>query len=237
MGKMDLYLQTLRDCTDWDTFLLENSNLPGPRGNLELAHAVARSGNLAQFESWLADNSPEVAPVNHPREFLAFCGALGLGWLVGRGQRQHLPRLRALASDPRWRTREAVATGLQYFGDQDMPALLDEMVAWGAGGNPYEQRAAAAAVCEPRLLGDSGNARRVLALLDQITGSILGVSDRKNDAFQALRKGLGYGWSVAVAALPVEGKPCMEKWIGHTDPDIAWIMRENLKKNRIRGIF
>jgi hypothetical protein len=38
---------------------------------------------------------------------------------------------------------------------------------------------------------------------------------------------------VAVVALPEEGKALMEKWIGNPDKDIQWILRENLKKNRL----
>jgi hypothetical protein len=38
---------------------------------------------------------------------------------------------------------------------------------------------------------------------------------------------------VAVVALPDAGKPLMEKWLASPDPDIRWIMRENLKKNRL----
>ena len=48
-----------------------------------------------------------------------------------------------------------------------------------------------------------------------------------------LRKGLAYGWSVAVAAQPAIGKPRMEKWIVSEDPDIRWIMKQNLKKKRL----
>jgi hypothetical protein len=38
---------------------------------------------------------------------------------------------------------------------------------------------------------------------------------------------------VAVVALPDEGKALMEKWLVSADKDIKWIMRENLKKNRL----
>jgi hypothetical protein len=38
---------------------------------------------------------------------------------------------------------------------------------------------------------------------------------------------------VAVAALPDKGKKCMERWFSSVDKDIRWIMRENLKKNRL----
>ena len=41
---------------------------------------------------------------------------------------------------------------LQRLGDVDMAQLLAEMRDW-AEGTPLEQRAAAAAICEPRLLG------------------------------------------------------------------------------------
>jgi hypothetical protein len=29
------------------------------------------------------------------------------------------------------------------------------------------------------------------------------------------------------------GKPEMERWTGNDDPDIRWIMRENLRKKRL----
>jgi hypothetical protein len=44
---------------------------------------------------------------------------------------------------------------------------------------------------------------------------------------------MGYCWSVAVAALPDAGKPLMEKWLRSEDKDIRWMMKENLKKNRL----
>ena len=70
-------------------------------------------------------------------------------------------------------------------------------------------------------------------MLDEITASILAVENRRGEDFLTLRQGLGYCWSVAVAALPAEGKPLMEKWLAHPDKDIRWIMLENLKKNRL----
>ena len=96
-----------------------------------------------------------------------------------------------------------------------------------------EQRAAAAALCEPRLLHDRKQTEQVFVVLDKITASIARVENRKSDEFIALRKGLGYCWSVAVAALPDAGKPKMEKWFASKDRDVIWIMCENLKKNRL----
>ena len=210
---------------------MKESGLPGPRGNLELAQAVADEGNRDLFERYLT-HTADVAPVNSPREFLAFCGILGLGRLLAEGDGRMLKVLRRHASDPRWRAREAVAMALQRLGDADMMHLLQEMREW-AGGNPYEQRAAAAALCEPRLLKQPAHARAVLKILDRITASIEQRKDRKGEDFLALRKGLGYCWSVAVAALPADGKAFMEKWLVSEDGDIKWIMKENLKKNRL----
>ncbi len=231
MGKRDDYRATLKTLTDWDAFLLKESGLPGPRGNLELAQAVADEGNEALFRRYLSF-TPELAPTNSPEEFLAFCGVVGLGRLLAEGKREVLEVLRRQASDPRWRTREGVAMAQQRWGDVDMDALLQEMETWSTG-TPLEQRAAAAALCEPRLLREERHATQVLQILDRITTSIQGCEERKSDEFKALRKGLGYCWSVAVAALPEKGKPAMERWFSSDDSDVCWIMRENLKKDRL----
>ncbi len=37
MAKADQYREILRTLDEWDAFLLKESGLPGPRGNLELA--------------------------------------------------------------------------------------------------------------------------------------------------------------------------------------------------------
>jgi hypothetical protein len=236
MTRREAYRATLRELTDWEPFLLANSGLPGPRGNLELAEVVADLGTETQFRRWLALD-PGQAPVNSPEEFLAFCGILGLGALLANGSRTSLeasllPKLAQFAPDPRWRAREAVAMALQRWGDADMESLLRAMVEWSRG-SPWEQRAAAAALCEPRLLNNPGHAAATLRILDDITVSFQRNQDRKCEALRVLRQGLGYCWSVAVCACPKEGKPLMENWFTNPDPDIHWIMRENLRKNRM----
>ncbi len=231
MDRISEYQTKLRNLVIWDEFLLKESGLPGPRGNIELAQAVANEGTSELFQRYLAYNV-DVAPVNSPYEFLAFCGAVGLGRLLAEGDISQLQTLSILASDPRWRMREAVAMALQRLGDEDMPKLLEEMRTW-SDGNWLQQRAAVAALCEPRLLVEDNHARQTLTILDTITTNVEHAIDRLGDDFVALRKGLAYCWSVAVAALPDEGKPLMEKWLMHPDKDIRWIMQENLKKNRL----
>ena len=70
---------------DWEPYLLAHSNLPGPRGNLELASTAADVGTEAQFRRW-AGLGPDVAPENTPGCFLAFCGVVGLGAIMARGR-------------------------------------------------------------------------------------------------------------------------------------------------------
>lgn len=231
MSKIDFYKDALGKVEDIDAYLLSESGLPGPRGNIELAQAVADWGDEALFEHLLSFK-PEVAPVNSPYEFLAFCGTIGMGRLLAEGDIGKFKVIRPLASDPRWRTREGVAMALQRLGMKDMNRLLDEMGLWKEG-NPLEQRAAAAALCEPALLKDKGHVVRVLKILDHITASIGSMENRKSEEFIALKKGMAYCWSVATAAYPEEGKKAMERWFSSKDKDIIWIMKENLKKNRL----
>lgn len=231
MTKVDDYRRKLRGLQRWEPFLLKESGLPGPRGNLELAQAVADEGTAARFEELLAWG-PDRAPFGSREEFLAVCGTVGLGRLAAEGDREVLPRLRALASDPRWRVREAVAMALQRLGAADMRALIAEMRRW-ARGNDLERRAAAAALCEPALLGNEPDVRAVLEILDRITEALSRSEDRRSEGFRALRKGLAYCWSVAVAAAPEAGRPPMERWMRSRDPDVRWVMRQNLAKKRL----
>jgi len=221
----------LRGLRAWRPYLVEHSGLPGPRGNIELAQAVADLGTPRIFREYLAVDAETAAP-DHEKEYLVFCGVLGLGRLAAEGAKDRLAALRRYASDPRWRVREAVAMALQRIGLADMGLLLRTAGAWAKGGR-LEQRAAAAGLCEPVLLHDPAQVREVLEVLDGITASMEAAVDRSTEDFRALRKGMGYCWSVAVAALPREGKKRMERWIRSNDPDIAWAMKENLKKNRL----
>ncbi len=167
-------------------------------------------------------------------EFRAACGAVGFGRLLAEGEGQAAEALRALAADSRWRVREGVAMALQHLGDANMPALWALTEDW-VDGPLLVQRAVAAGICEPRLLGNPGDARRAVEVLDRITVSVQGldVQSRRTEEFRVLRQGLGYCWSVATAASPAEGFDRLEKWAASGDKDVRWIVRENLKKARL----
>jgi hypothetical protein len=231
MGKVVEYREKLGTLDSWDAYLLRESRLPGPRANLELAFAVAQVGSEDRLLRYASLDSA-AAPANTSEEFLAVCGVVGLGYLAARGEGEYFSILRCSASDPRWRIREAVALGLQEYGRMALDELLELMEEWSKG-TPLERRAVVATLCEPCLLKKRDPARRIVGIIDGITVSVLGEEDRRSEEFRVLRKGLAYGWSVAVAAQPEIGKPRMEKWIVSQDPDVRWIMKQNLMKKRL----
>ncbi|MGZ8783403.1 MAG: hypothetical protein ACXWZB_07900 [Gaiellaceae bacterium] len=230
MDKVDEYRHVLGALAEWEPFLLESSRLPGPRANLVLAAAAAEEADESTLRRWAA-LGPAEAPFGSVEEFLPVCGVVGLGRLLAGGDAAVLADLRPLAADPRWRIREAVAIALQRFGDADFAALHEEMRRW-ARGTALERRAAVAALCEPKLLGNPNRVRDVLTLLEGVTLALPALGDRRSNEFRSLRKTLGYAWSVAVVALPEEGKPAFERLLESDDTDVRWVVRENLRKKR-----
>jgi len=216
---------------DREDYLRTHSGLPGPRGNLELIDVASAVTDRAELERWAAFG-PDIAAENTPDVFLVCVGVVGLGRIVAAGDRSPLATLRRLASDPRWRVREAVAMALQAWGDVDVDALDDEMERW-ATGTPLEGRAAMAALCEPRLLRDGRSVARTLAVLDRLTRSVRDAADPAAPDVRVLRQALGYGWSVAIAADPELELPAFEAWLAEENSGVRWIVRENLAKSRL----
>lgn len=211
-------------------YLRENSGLPGPRGNLELMQAVADEGDAAYFDQLIATDE----------EYLVCCGVVGLGRLLAEhADTDQLRRLRGHATDARWRVREAVAMALQRLGDADLPRLLTVVTAWAGDPHPLVQRAAVAGICEPRLLATVGAATAAVDVCDAVTRSLAAKppSERADTDVRTLRQGLGYCWSVAVAANPAYGLPRFLELSHEEDKDVAWIVRENRRKTRLARLL
>jgi hypothetical protein len=215
---------------EWIAYLRRESTLPGPRGNLELMHAAADSGNEAQILDWIAASPADMAG-DDPGILPLMAGLVGLGRLLADNS-AHLALLRRYANDARWRVREAVAMALQRLGLAQPTPLFSIAEDW-ASGSLLERRAVVAGVCEPALLGNAETVERALTLLDRITASLLVESDRHADEFRVLRQALGYGWSVTLAAGLEQGRNLFEHWAGAADPDVRWVVRENLGKKRL----
>jgi hypothetical protein len=129
--------------------------------------------------------------------------------------------------------REGVCFALQRVIPGRSRETLAELGRWVAGGEPLEMRAAVAAVAEPALLREEETARAALALHRAILEQVLRVQDRRAEGFRVLRQGLGYTVSVVVQAVPGEGFAFLSQLADSPDPDVQWIARENLKKNRL----
>lgn len=214
------------DRAAWPAYLDARSGLPGPRGNIELALAVADLGDAALFDELIASGD----------EYRTFCGVVGLGKAAAAPR--VAARLRKLSKDRRWRVREAVAMGLQRLGDVDLPSLELIVLEWADDRHPLVQRAAAAAICEPRLLRAPEVAATAVEVCRRCTaGLVARPADERRDAdLRTLRQGLGYCWSVAVAADPRPGLAAFAA-LDETDADVAWIVRKNRGKKRLARLF
>jgi hypothetical protein len=254
MGKKESYKERLTDLLNESLktgnaenlvqYLTSNSNLPGPRGNLELAdvfadvvrdYAGGEPEKLWSLCLQLAQFSLVEAPVNNPKEFLVFCGARGIGALGASPQffEKAMSRLKELASDSRWRTREGVAMAIQGMIERQPQKTLQQIAGWIESDSWLAMRAVAAGVAEPALLKDDQTAKSAFELHKQIFAKVAAARERKSSEFKALRQGLGYSLSVVVCAVPKDGFGYMRQLAGQSDVDIVWILKENLKKNRL----
>jgi hypothetical protein len=244
IGLLETFLET-DDARRLASYLTSNSNLPGPRGNLELAatfsdlvedYAGGAPERLWKLCADLTAIPAAEAPVNDPKEFLPFCGAVGTGAIGSVAPAFFAPALttlRVLANDPRWRMREGVAMGLQRLLSRRGPETLKVLEAWVAGENWLEMRAAVAGVAEPPLLKNLETATRALQLHRKVMERVRVTQARKCEDFRTLRKALGYTLSVVVRATPEQGFEFIRQLVDTRDPDVRWIVRENLKKNRL----
>lgn len=230
-------------------YLGRNSNLPGPRGNLELAAQFAKLAaeyeGIAAARIWelclqMTSVSAKDAPVNSPDEFIPFCGSVGMGAIaaVHSGHLEEaLSRLRELAKDSRWRMREAVVMALQKLIAANPNVVIDELNVWLREGQMLELRAVAAAVAEPAILKNEEVAKAALRMNREVMQKLSRIKKRKSEDFRVLRKALGYTLSVVIVPMPKEGFEYMRQLLPMNDPDINWIVRENLKKNRLLKNF
>jgi hypothetical protein len=124
---------------------------------------------------------------------------------------------------------------LQRIGERDPAALRGLLDAWLPNGNFLVLRAIAAALAHPPLLSEAVFARQALALANRILQRVAASAAdvRKQEDFRVLRQGLGYALSVLAAAEPEKGFALLERWAARRDPDLNWILRENMKKKRL----
>ena len=210
--------------------LLNNSGLPGPRGNLELLYTFSKTATAKEVEECFTYYRDDLH--NSPEEFVVMCGITGYCMLHKNNIEETLAEIRKYSSHCSWRVREAVAMGIQEIAENKMDEIIKSLKKW-VKGNELEQRAVVAALCEPKLLKNKTTTIEVLQILDEITRGFNAIDGKINESQTTLRKALGYGWSVAIAAIPPEGKAAFESIASNTNKHVRWIVKENLTKNRL----
>jgi hypothetical protein len=233
-------------------YLIERSALPGPRGNLELAAAFAdevRDACVARGADdsapawllWLLVNQHPPATFGFdpasPLQMPQFCAAVATGeWALAVGRVDVGVRvLQDLANSPLWRIREAVAMGLQRALSGAWAATLACVAQRETDATPYQWRAWVAGVAEPALLAGAERAAAALEVHERALAFFRCASPdaRRTEPMRTLRQALGYTISVVVAAAPDPGFERMVAWAAWRDPDVTWMLRENLKKKRL----
>jgi hypothetical protein len=245
------------DIAALEDYLIDHSNLPGPRANLELVWAFAdevaalcaapdvslnRSYVALEWLLWqlhhrypadLYGSDPD-SPLQMPQ----LCGAVARGeWAAAfRHIELGVSTLLEMADSPMWRVREAVVMGLQRMLAREWDSTLRRVRRASLDATAYRWRALVAGLAEPDLLIDTA---RALAALDLHYGALaylrrLPSDVRRTDPVRTLRQGLGYAVSVVVVAAPEAGFAQMRAWAAWNDPDVKWVIRENLKKKRLQ---
>jgi hypothetical protein len=231
MTKKEVLIQKLKliidDPQKLEGFIIENSDLPGPRANLELAFALSEIYENREVLAKWTDIDVDHAGVNDPKAFLPFCSAVCLGKLYAKTKDESIVRvLKKLANDERWRIREGVAFGFQRIGEDNLLELKRIFSEWIAKSNNREKRAILVSLAHPKIL-DTNTSLYCFEILENVFENM----ERDND-FEILKKGLEFTISVYVAANPEYGFAFLDKWIG-IDKVIDNIIKSNLKKNRL----
>ena len=241
---------SVHDYSGLKEFLKSNSNLPGPRGNLEMAFAFGDcfdtetvTDGMWEFLLELSGIGVREAPVGDPSEILPFCAVLAAGSYyaqAGEERKAHVRViLRAAMNDGRWRMREAAAMGYQRMAEKDIEAVTMIFDAVYPGSNFLEKRAVIAALAHPPLLKDKSTALYSLAISEDIMNGIceLTADELKSDEFKVLSKGLEYALSVFTAHAPEEGFYMLARFAAIPHKDIRRIIKSNLGKARLKDKF
>ncbi len=228
-------------------YLREQSRLPGPRANLELVNDVsdllaarvsAKPAQVRALLDYLSADNREAVSSNTPAEFVLLCGMVAWGACAAvrpMWRAEACALLDQHANSGYWRVREGAVLGFQRLLAAAAPDTIIYLTAMASSGDYFRQRAAVAAISEPPLLTIPENISAALHIqqivLEQV--HVAPSSERKRDGFRVLRQALGYTLSVVTAAAPEEGFALMRECATWDDNDIAWVLRENLKRKRL----
>ena len=228
-------------------YLRENSRLPGPRANLELAQDVGhvlsaalpqRAAHVHALLDDFLDTSQRTINSNTSDEFIMLSGVIALGACASTyptWRQETFDTLDRCANSGFWRIREGVTLAYQELLSADAEVAIERLLALAMRGSYLQQRAAIASLAEPRLLYSPRILDAALAVQRVVLERmhVVPTSERKREDFRVLRRTLGYTLSVVTAASPDAGFTVMRDCVLWDDDDIRWVLRENLRKKRL----
>lgn len=227
-------------------YLRDQSRLPGARANIELAQDLSQhlafltpafSREVRALLNHLVREEAKVV-TNTPGEFVVMCGVLGFGAsgvAMAEWREEVFEMLARYARSHSWRVREAAALAFQKLllaaPDDTLLQLMDLL----DRGDCLQLRACLAAISEPALLTSAQFISSALIMQRVAIEYLhaLPASERKRPDVRVLRQALGYTLSVVTAVNPDDGFALMCEIATWNDPDINWVLRENLKKRRL----
>ena len=228
-------------------YLRDNSRLPGPRANLELASDVGTilvsfvpkyPENVHTLLDQFANGDRKPVAANTPDEFIMLCGIIASGMcasVYAPWREECFDMLQHYACSTHWRIRESAALAYQHLLATVPFDTLEQLMKLARTGNYLQQRATIAAIAEPPLLYKPNMVSAALDIqrivLERLR--VAPVYDRKTEDLRTLRKTLGYTLSVVTAATPEQGFALMRECATWRDADIIWVLKENLKKKRL----
>lgn len=213
--------------------LLFNSKLPGKRANLELMWQFAQNATAEEINCCLSYKDYDLN--NSPEEFVVMCGVLGLCMMYKSEPQIALSKIEAYANSNSWRVREAAAMGIQellIIKTKEVLNILDE---WSLKNERYK-RCIIAGLCEPKNLENKYILDSAFKYLNMFTNDYNSYTSKLSEDQKILRKALGYAWSVAIVADCNKGKSLFVKLLDSDNKNIRWIVKNNLKKNRLKKI-
>lgn len=227
-------------------YLREQSHLPGSRANLGLVGEVCdeMASYVPQHSRQVWDalhylaREEQTVETNTPGEFVVLCGVVAFGACATVHAEWHADvcvQLARFAGNASWRVREGAAIAFQRMLTGVPEATVRYLRMLAREGDCLQQRASAAAIAEPLLLHGEEIKTAALEIQQVIVRRFrdIPLSERKRDDVRVLRQALGYSLSVVAAALPEQGFALMRECASWGDPDMVWVIRENLKKKRL----
>ncbi|WP_430883276.1 hypothetical protein [Fusibacter sp. JL216-2] len=211
-------------------YLLENSKLPGRRANLELLYDFEKCATEKIVLDCLAVKNHDLN--NTPEEFAIMCGVVGYCKVNKDDVCGVFDFLEEYAQSYSWRVRESVAMGIQSMLILNEYKSLEVIKSW-LNKTHLHQRAMIAGLCIPKLQTIEIIYRETAIILEQLMKEVLNWNGQLSEGQKALRKALGYCWSIAIEANPDSMKLEFEKYLRYENKHIVWIVRSNLKKNRL----